>query len=151
MSIKDISVLKFKVLPNDLDINRHMNNGRYNSIMDLGRVDIMLRTGLIKTMYKKRWIGVVGRIYTEFRRPLKLFQNYELHSQIVYWDDKWTWIEHKFYSNGKIISSSLVQTLIRSRSGNISSQQLQEATGIVIESPQIPEKITHLNLMELTE
>ena len=46
MATLDTSVLHFHVLPNDLDLHRHMNNGRYLSIMDLGRADLMLRTGI---------------------------------------------------------------------------------------------------------
>ncbi len=43
----DESVLKLRVWPVDLDVNLHMNNGRYLSVMDLGRVDVILRTGLL--------------------------------------------------------------------------------------------------------
>jgi hypothetical protein len=32
----DVSRLTFRVLPTDLDLNGHMNNGRYLTIMDLG-------------------------------------------------------------------------------------------------------------------
>jgi acyl-ACP thioesterase len=35
----------FRVLPNDLDLLLHMNNGRYFSIMDAARVDMMVRSG----------------------------------------------------------------------------------------------------------
>jgi len=33
----DISVLRLRVLPNDLDFNGHVNNGRYFTLADLGR------------------------------------------------------------------------------------------------------------------
>jgi hypothetical protein len=42
----DVSRLRFTVLPNDLDASLHMNNGRYWTLMDLGRMDLLLRTGL---------------------------------------------------------------------------------------------------------
>ena len=35
---------------NDLDINFHMNNGRYMTICDLTRVDLFVRSGLGKLM-----------------------------------------------------------------------------------------------------
>ncbi len=142
------SILKFRVLPNDLDINMHMNNGRFNSIMDLGRVDIMLRTGLLQMITKKRWFGVVGSIHTRFRRPLKLFQHYELHSQIIYWDDKWSWLEHKMYSNNKLICSALVQTLIRKKGENVSTPELQKIMGFKHTSPEITDEIKHLEKFE---
>ena len=42
-SIMDVHAIWFRVLPNDLDSNLHMNNGRYLTIMDLGRTDALLR------------------------------------------------------------------------------------------------------------
>lgn len=36
-----VSRLQFRVLPNDLDSNLHMTNGRYWNIFDLGRLDLM--------------------------------------------------------------------------------------------------------------
>ncbi len=40
------SVLTLRVLPNDLDPSLHMNNGRYLAIMDLGRIDLLIRSGI---------------------------------------------------------------------------------------------------------
>jgi len=148
MGMQDKSVLKFYVLPNDLDINMHMNNGRYNSIMDLGRVDIMLRTGLLKMLYKRKWFGVVGSIHTRFRRPLKLFQAYELHSQIIYWDNKWTWVEHKMYSQNKLICSALVQTLIRKKGENVPTDELMKIMNFNNQSPVASSEIKHLEKFE---
>ncbi len=148
LDLVDKSVLRFHVLPNDLDINMHMNNGRFNSIMDLGRVDIMQRTGLLKILTQNKWFGVVGSIHTRFRRPLKLFQAYELHSQIIYWDEKWTWIEHKMYSNGKLISSALVQTLIRKKGANVPTLELLKMLSFDHSSPDITDEISHLEKFE---
>jgi len=148
LDLMDKSILKFYVLPNDLDINMHMNNGRFNSIMDLGRVDILLRTGLLKIIHKKKWFGIVGSIHTRFKRPLKPFQAYELHSQIIYWDEKWTWVDQKMYSNGKLISSALVQTLIRKKDANVPTVELQQLMGVNYPTPSITNEIKHLEKFE---
>jgi len=148
LDLMDKSVLKFYVLPNDLDINMHMNNGRFNSIMDLGRVDILLRSGLLKIIYKKKWFAVVGSIHTRFKRPLKLFQAYELHSQLIYWDEKWSWIEQKMYSDGKLISSALVQTLVRRKGENVPTSELQSLMGVNYPTPVITDEIKHLEKFE---
>ncbi|MCC8539413.1 thioesterase family protein, partial [Xanthomonas codiaei] len=41
-----VSQLRFRVLPTDIDTNLHMTNGRYWTIFDLGRLDLVMRTGL---------------------------------------------------------------------------------------------------------
>jgi acyl-ACP thioesterase len=53
-SIMDVHSVWFRVLPNDLDTNLHMNNGRYLTIMDLGRTDAILRSGLFRSVIKKK-------------------------------------------------------------------------------------------------
>ena len=42
----DIARTNFITLPTDLDINRHMNNGVYFSIMDVARFDMLVRNGV---------------------------------------------------------------------------------------------------------
>lgn len=43
----------FRVWPTDLDVLMHMNNGVYLSIMDLGRIDLMARSGAWDRFLKK--------------------------------------------------------------------------------------------------
>jgi thioesterase superfamily protein len=46
--------LRFRILPHDLDLNFHVNNARYLSFMDLGRVDLMGRLGLFRFAFRGR-------------------------------------------------------------------------------------------------
>lgn len=55
LSLLDESVLEFRVLPTDLDVNLHMNNARYLSVMDLGRLDLLVRAGLFATLVWRHW------------------------------------------------------------------------------------------------
>lgn len=47
MGVLDESVLNLRVLPNDVDITK-ITDDRYIALMDLGRMDIIFRTGLIE-------------------------------------------------------------------------------------------------------
>ena len=96
MDILEKSVMRFHVLPTDLDFNMHMNNGRYLTIMDLGRLDMMIRTGLIKAVTGKTHAPVVGTAKIRYRLPLLPFQAYDLETEFVYWDDEWAYIEQRF-------------------------------------------------------
>ena len=46
LSFTDVSRSRFRVWPTDLDILNHMNNGKYLSVMDIGRFDLMQRNGV---------------------------------------------------------------------------------------------------------
>ena len=41
-------VTQWRVLPGDIDAFGHMNNGRYQSLMDIARVDFLLRCDLFR-------------------------------------------------------------------------------------------------------
>ena len=41
----DTVELRLRMLPTDLDLNGHMNNGRYLTLVDLGLVTVFIRSG----------------------------------------------------------------------------------------------------------
>lgn len=90
------AIVPLRVLPNDLDTNLHMNNGRYLTIMDLGRLDLILRSGLLRLMLKRRYQPVLAAVQMRFRMPLKPFCPYDLQTRIICWDDKWIYMEQRF-------------------------------------------------------
>lgn len=151
LGLLETSVLKLRVLPNDLDLNMHMNNGRYLSIMDLGRVDIMHRIGLMEHIIQNRWSPVVGHLHMRFRRPFKLFQQYDLHSRIISWDEKWVYIEQTFICNNKIHAVGLVQGLIRGKQGNIPSGQILDLLGLNQTPPALTDDIILLQQLGTIE
>lgn len=92
----DVSRLKLRVLPTDLDINLHMNNGRYLTLMDLGRMDLMLRSGLWRMVLKNRWIPIMSSTMIRFRRELEPFQAFVLESRILFWSKQQFVMEQRF-------------------------------------------------------
>ena len=142
------SVLPFRVLPNDLDPNWHLNNGRYLTLMDLGRLDLTLHTGLMRQVLRRRWMPVLGGATITYHRPLKLFQRYMLTTRIVGWDEKWIYMEQTFDSRGKRAATALVKGLIRGRDGSIPTREVMASVGQDIPSPELPAHVrrwTELN------
>lgn len=96
----DVSRLRFRVLPNDLDTSLHMNNGRYLAIMDLGRLDIMASAGLLRAVLAQGWTPVASSVLIRFRRELRLFQRYTLETRLVAWNDTAVVMEQLFVIEG---------------------------------------------------
>lgn len=90
------SELGLMVLPTDLDSNWHMNNGRYLTIMDLGRLDLILRSGILKMMLHHKAVPILSAATIRYRLPLHPFQSYILQTRIIWWDKKWAYIEQRF-------------------------------------------------------
>jgi len=118
--------LVLRVLPNDLDINLHMNNGRYLTICDLSRVDMFIRTGLAKTMYKEGWIPVVSEHTMKYKRPLNPFQKYEVTMQITGWNEKSFHMIHTFLVNGKVVAEGTSLGCVLSKSGVIPPEKVMK-------------------------
>ena len=96
---KPTNSLSLRVLPNDIDINMHMNNGRYLTICDLTRVDMFIRTGLARTMLQEKWIPVVSDHTMQYKRPLKMFDHFEVSMEVIEWDNKFFQMLHTFNPN----------------------------------------------------
>lgn len=140
--------LRMRVLPNDLDFNMHMNNSRYQTVMDLGRVDFIFRTGLYQEMKKIKAMPVLSTAKMRYRIPLAPFQQYDLETRMVCWDDKWLYIEHRFIiakgeRAGVIAAIGLVKGAFYSRETKetVPTQKLLEITKLEQESPKFPEYI----------
>ncbi len=99
-----ISELRLRVLPNDLDINLHMNNGRYLTMCDLNRVDLFIRTGLMKAMFKRSWIPLIAEHTMTYKKPLSLFDSFILRTEVTRWDEKYFYMTHTFSTNDLIVA-----------------------------------------------
>jgi acyl-CoA thioesterase FadM len=142
------SLLKLAVLPNDLDFNMHMNNGRYLTIMDLGRLDLILRTGLLKIMVQQKSVPILASAKIRYRLSLDPFQQYTLQTQILGWDEKWFYIEQRFImgkgpKEGEIAAIGLVKGcfLNNNTKSTVPSMDVLTAIGANPYSPPLPQHI----------
>ena len=95
-----VSRLTFRVWPHDLDTSVHLNNGRYLTLMDLGRLDVMVASGLWRAVLRHKWTPVASEIKIRYRRELRLFQRFEIASRIVAWDASTVVMEQRFFIQG---------------------------------------------------
>jgi acyl-CoA thioesterase FadM len=141
IGLLDSSELTFHVLPTDLDVNLHMTNARYLSIMDLGRTDLLIRAGQLGVVRKMRWLPVVGSIDIRFRHSLRPLQRFTLKTRLLCWDDKWLYMEQRLESDKGVHAVAMVRGLFRGRGGSVPSQVLLDAMGYPGESPPFPMQV----------
>ena len=135
----DESVVAFRVLPNDLDTNLHLNNGRFLTLMDLGRVDLMIRMGVVGEMRRRRWYPVIASAGIRFRRSLSPFQRFHIHTRLLCWDDRWFYMEQRFTARGETVASAVVKARFLAPGGaRLAPQQVVDATPYSIPSPPMP-------------
>ncbi len=107
----------FRVLPTDLDVLRHVNNGVYFSLMDLARVDLMRRSGLFGKLVKRGWYPVVMAETMQFRRSLKLFERFTIVTRVLTWDEKGILVEQRFERRGETVARAILRSRFLSRAG----------------------------------
>ena len=116
--------LTLRVLPNDIDINLHMNNGRHLTICDLTRVDMFIRTGLARTMVNEKWMPVISEHTMKYKKPLKLFQKYEIKMEVTDWDDRSFQMLHTFLVGNRVVAEGTSLGLILSKTGVVSPMEV---------------------------
>ena len=82
-----VSIIHFRVWPTDLDPSLHLNNGRYLTLMDIGRLDMIVSTGLARVVLRNRWTPIASAIKIRFRRELRLFESFRIETRILAWDE----------------------------------------------------------------
>jgi acyl-CoA thioesterase FadM len=124
----DEARLAMRVLPGDVELTR-MNNGRYVTLMDLGRLDLTFRCGLLGSLVKNRWFPLVASLTTQFRRSLRIGQAYDLLTRLAAFDDKYWYIEQRFVAGGRVVAEAYLKGVFRGPKGNVRIPELLAAAG----------------------
>lgn len=140
--------LSMRVWPNDIDFNLHLNNARYLSMMDFGRVHLLARTRILDHVLRSRWTPLVGAVWMTYRRSLPLFARFTLSSRTVCWDERWFYMEQTFTGSEGLVAVGWVKGLLRGSAGNLEPQKVLDAVSPGVVSPPMPEAIATWN--ELT-
>lgn len=138
----DVSVLTFRVWPNDLDLSLHMNNGRYLTLMDLGRLDLLVRMGLWQAVRRHKWTPIASSIIIRYRRELTPFARFRLETRMVSWAEASVVIEQTFVlttgpHKGQVAARALFKGGIYSRAERkfVNVYRLMAEIGVTAASP----------------
>ncbi|MBU4464606.1 MAG: acyl-CoA thioesterase [Actinobacteria bacterium] len=111
--------VRITTLPTDLDLLGHMNNGRYASLFDLGRFDLLIRTGFWDVLNEKKWYAVVASETITFRKSLELWQRFTVESRLMAHDDRSVYMMHRAVVKGEVYAEMIVRARFLRRSGGI--------------------------------
>ena len=142
LGIDDSSQVGSLVLPNDLDLNLHMNNGRYLTVLDLGRLDFLIRAGLVRTFIRQRWRPLIGGTLIRYRFGLRPFQRFTIVTRISSWDEKWFYFEQRIVTDKGVAAIAISKGLARDRNETIMPREILQRIGIERLSPDIPRAVS---------
>ena len=131
--------LELRVWPNDLDLNGHMNNGRYLTMVDLALMAVFIRSGFGRLCLRKRWRPMGGGSVVYFRRALTVFQCFTLRFTVVAWDEYWVYSRFEFVRNGQLCATGFVKGAVAApRGGLVPNAEVYRALGYDGVSPAVP-------------
>ena len=143
-----VSIRRARVWPVDLDIFLHMNNGRYLTHMDLGRTDLLVRSGLLRVVRQDRLTPIVGAALIRFRRELGPFQRFDIETRIAGWLDTTAVIQQEFHIRsgpraGEIAAVALVRAGLYDRAARkfVPIGDLLERLGVTAEIPPMTREV----------
>jgi acyl-CoA thioesterase FadM len=139
---REVGRITMRVMPNDLDLLRHVNNGIYLSLMDLGRMDLMIRTGKWQELGRRGWYPVAASVTVTYRRSLRLWEKYTLETRMIGFDEKAMYVEQRFVRDNEVYVNAIMRARFLKRSGGtVTIAELGELAGIDPTTMPIPEWI----------
>jgi acyl-CoA thioesterase FadM len=140
--ILDETSLFFRVWPTDLDPLWHVNNGKYGSLMDLGRLDMMIRSGVGRLIVSHGWHPVVAAQWLRFKISLTPFTRFELRSRTIGWDDRSFYVRQTFMIGDRIAAVGLIRARFLTKSGApVNARDIVGQLAPTLQSPSLPDYV----------
>ncbi|MBB3994258.1 acyl-CoA thioesterase FadM [Sulfitobacter undariae] len=150
-NLTDTHVTHHICWPHDLDMFLELNNGRSLTLYDLGRMATAQRIGLITVLRREGWGMTMAGSHVRYRRRIRGFERFSIHSRVVCWDDKFIYIEQSMQKrNGECASHVLYRSAITDKNGIVNPDRIQTALGQDLVSPPCPDWIANWIAAEAT-
>jgi acyl-CoA thioesterase FadM len=135
---------RLRVLPNDLDINGHMNNGRYLTIVDLMLVEYFVRSGFAKAMLKAGWRPMSGGAFITYRKGLKPWQRYRIRFTLAGADHSWNYMRFEFLrEDGTLCAAGYMKGAAVGRDGLVPNRRSYAKLGREFVHSTLPQAVQH--------
>jgi acyl-CoA thioesterase FadM len=95
----------------------HVNNGVYLTMLDVARVDLLLRARAIGVLRAQGVYPVVAAQTIRYRRSLRLFERFEIETRIIGWDELAFIVSHEFRRGDDVVAEATVRWRFLKRGG----------------------------------
>jgi acyl-CoA thioesterase FadM len=133
-----------RVWPNDLDINGHMNNGRYLTLIDLMIVEYFVRTGLARAALAAGWRPMSGGAVITYRKGLAPWQRYRLRFTLAGADAAWNYMRFEFRrADGMLCAAGYMKGAAVGPDGLVPNAVSYARIGHAFAPRALPEAVRH--------
>ncbi|TCP58702.1 acyl-CoA thioesterase FadM [Rhodovulum bhavnagarense] len=124
--------------PWDLDLWMELNNGRTLTLLDLGRLPLARRVGLIAVMKSQGWGLTMAGVSVRYRRRVRMFDRFHTRSRCIGWDERFIYIEQGMWRGGECCNHALYRAAVTDANGIVTPDRVMRAMGLDVASPPLP-------------
>lgn len=130
-----VSRLHRRVRLGDVDVNGHMNQAAYALVMEEGRMDLVIRSGLLARFRKKKLRPVIGEQRIVYGRELAPRQRFEVDRRLVRVDGRLVVFETYLLVGDRVHTLCEAGLLVLGDEGVLSPDATREACAAWITKP----------------
>jgi len=137
----EVSRIRLTARRADCDIQGHVNNARYVAMMDLGRWDLTLRTGLLLAGVRRRIVPVVVDLSVRYRKEIRPGTRVVLETRYAARDGRKLWFSQRFVGDGSdvLFAEAWVGALFLQRGSVLSEARVK---ALLLQLPHTPPAAT---------
>jgi acyl-CoA thioesterase FadM len=135
---------RIRVWPGDIDINGHMNNGRYLTVVDLMLIEYFVRSGFARVLVREGWRPMSGGAVITYRKALKPGQRYRLRFTLAGADAVWNYMRFEFLrEDGALCAAGYMKGAAVGKAGLVPNAESYARMGHAFELLPLPEAVQH--------
>jgi acyl-CoA thioesterase FadM len=133
-----VHVSRHVCLPWDLDPFLELNNGRFLTLFDLGRLPLAQRTGIVRGLRRAGLRFTMAGATVRWRRRVRLFDRFEMRSRAVGRDARFFYIEQTMWRQGECLCAALYRVAVAGPAGIVPTAEVVETLGWRGWDPPLP-------------
>ncbi|MEI8144647.1 MAG: thioesterase family protein [Alphaproteobacteria bacterium] len=141
LAVGETLTRSMRVWPNDLDLNAHLNNGRYLTMIDLMLIECFVRAGFAPVLLKNGWRPMAGGSFITYRRGLSPFQRFDVRFRIDACDASWNYMRFEFITEGRLHAAGYVKGAIVGKDGLVPNAVGYAAMNLAPPSTPLPDAV----------
>ncbi|QDL90434.1 acyl-CoA thioesterase [Paroceanicella profunda] len=131
-------VSQHSCLPWDLDMFAELNNGRFLTLFDLGRLPLAKRTGLLAAVKRENWRLTMAGVTVRYRRRVQVWSRFEMRSRMIGRDPRFLYMQQSMWRDGDCLASALYRAAVADTGGIVPTDRVLAALGAPDWAPEMP-------------
>jgi len=134
----EVHVERTRCWPWDVDPFMELNNGRTMTLMDMGRIPVFIRSGLLDVLEREGWRLTMAGASIVYRRRVPTFAPLEIRTRPMGRDARFLYVEHLTSAKGEPAHHAVYRAAVVER-GIVPTDRVIAAAGETVWDAALPD------------